>query len=441
LAPALQSQVAGAERFGAANERKKEDSVMNNQMYVSRKVIQAAVGFGVAWVFGISLLVSGCAKSSPTATATPIVDGLSLVDGKMQGAALLQNAQGVALGKTVKQTLFARLFGIASAEALPFNGQWDAPGTVNGLNWTPVSIKEYLGESLDSGFVNPNGANVTVFGRFRNSVRMLCAIDLIVPNKDPSGLPANGTYSVTIPVGPGTELSQKCKGFENEKPQTITGTVTVSTPSPSTYYDKALVLTTSGGGSAPDSMPLLLKLDAQTIRIATAEIEDDHDARNRSFLEYDKATDVLRFEYLSQGFDANSGVELHRIYIDGQAEQAFLLSDSGGDGVGGYSGYVRFTAAGNPNDANRTSIAVSVGFDQQAGGNNVADLNACAKASDGSILADDSLACQVTGQPISSATAIDASFAAHATSADITLDASMTISFHDASDVYTAVSQ
>jgi hypothetical protein len=392
---------------------------------------------------GLMMLVAGiatgCAKTPAKSSAnsdTPVVAGsIATVDQKMQGAALLQNAQGLALGKYQKTGMLAQLFGISSVEALPFNGQWDQNSSVNGLNWQPVSIKEYLGQSLDSNFVNPNGSNNTVFGRFRSTARMLCAFDYLIPQRDANQLPADGTYSLTLKVGPGTQLSEKCAGFENEAANSFSVTITVSTPADTSVYMKKIEL----GGINQGGMGAYLTVNDKFIRIAGFEIESAT-GRSRDLMEYDRANDVLRFEYLSQQFASDGGAELQRIYIDGKNEKALLLSYSGTSAQSNFQLNFRFIAAGSPVDAKRTSIAVSVGVL----GQQIADqegLNACINATNGSLMTDDSLDCQTTGIDITTASGIAASFSAHNQASDITVSETMTPAFHDATDFATAVSQ
>jgi hypothetical protein len=386
----------------------------------------------------VAATVTGCAKqkSGASASSSPIASSISVVDKKMQGAALLQNAQSLALGKFQKPSLMTKLFGVASVEAVPFNGKWDQSGTVNGLNWSPVSIKEYLGQSLDSNFVNPNGATNTVFGRFRSTARMLCAIDYLIPKRDQNNLPADGTYALNFSVGPGTDLSNKCSGFANEPVKNFDASITVSTPADSSVYMKKIDF----GGINQAGMGAYITVNDKAVRIAGYEVQDNgHVGRSRTLLDYDRINDVVRFEYLSQQFDLNSGVELQRIFIDGKNEKAFLLGHSGGSTGQGNIG-LHFIAAGSPVDAKRQSIAVSVGVL----GQQIADqegLNACADASNGNIISDDSLDCQVTGIDVAGATGIAASFTVHAQPSDLDVSETMTPAFHDASDFATAVSQ
>ncbi len=401
----------------------------------AKKIVSMAMIGATAFAVGACAPKVQTSLTDPTSstTNTPVMaSSVNTVGQKIQGAAFLTQAQGLALGKPVKPTFLEQFFGINTAEADPFNGIWDQAGSVLGLNWQQVSIKEYLGEALNSHFVNPNGANVTAFGRFNSSVGQLCALGIALAEQGVTGIPADGQYPFTIDIGPGTKVSSQCEGFSNSPAMSLTGTLSVSTPSDTSVYMKKLELLNAGMN--PGFM--YLTYSDQWIRIASIEHNDQFLESNRTIAEYDRVNNIVRFEYLSQSFQQGSAAEFHRIYMDGTNNVGYIISHTGGTDSNGHSQYLHFAASGTPSDATRQTVAISVGIKgQQSGLADSEGLDACVNASNGAITNDGSLVCQTTGFEVSTATAIAPSISKHAQESDITLTPTMQIPFQNVGEL------
>ncbi len=383
---------------------------------------------------------SGCAKlkkEPESSSSTGIADSLDTVQVKMEGASLIGNPEA---NPSSRQALQISDKGGSTLRSL--QSAWETPGTINGLGWKQVSIKEQIGQAMDPKFTNPNGANITVFGRFKNAVRILCALDFMIKEKDENGMPKDGIYQAQLTLRAGSEVARRC-GFEDVgEEREMSLTIAVQEPASTAVYSKQIIINMEG---MENPFTFYLKMDSEAIRVATieAQVSDSRNFASRTLVDYDRVKDVLRFEYLSQGFSADSGNELERIFIDGKAKKGYLLSHYGTSAASHFQQNFQFLASGSPVDAERQSVAVSVGYlGQQAdNGAAISDLNACVNPVDGSIQVDDSLNCQLTGFPISRATGIQASFDAHATAGDLKADEATSIRFHNETDVHTAVSQ
>ncbi len=382
----------------------------------------------------IASMTSGCSSNKADSGSQSVVNSsIKQIDSAMEKAALLANPNVSAYrSSSSKDLMFAILFGVTQAKATAFQGLWDQ-SYINGLDWNMVSPKEYLKQALNSDFKNPNNANTTAFGRLKNTTRMICAFDTLIPAKDANGLPANGTYDLQVDLSPNGPLAQNCSGFENEENKVKEIQVKVSTPDDSSVYMKKFTIMIDGRES---QMVGYITVNDGFIRIAGAEDQSpERDDKSRTLLEFDRTADVLKFEYLSQGFDVNSGVELERILIDNRAEKAYIMMHQGSFVAQAQpEHYVQFIAAGTPVDANRTQIAVSFGYKGQANQPDLANLNACVDVNTESIAADDTLNCQVNGLNVSDASAITDSFVKHVSSADITIDDLMKVPFNDVAE-------
>jgi hypothetical protein len=261
--------------------------------------------------------------------------------------------------------------------------------------------------------------------------------------------------------------------------------VVISAVTGSSYYTKEITLTPPGN-PGPTHMWMGLDLSAGTLHFMQLEDQAGSTGRNavdRSILSASglnsAATTVLLYEYASMGFTGirNSGpscwsgsqwncdYELHRMYINGATDVAYILTNNSPPGdasgtTGAPTSYVQYTGAAKPIElASCTSsscsqtLALSMGLLGQNNANGTsatttADYNGCVNASTRVISTDNSLSCSLTGVSINSGNTsgvieLSRQFYGGLTSGAPSIltntNGNTTLSFTGASDIYTAV--
>lgn len=265
---------------------------------------------------------------------------------------------------------------------------------------TPVHPKEWMGYQLDPSAVRENGSAINVFGRFDSAMRIGCAVMNLVTVDSSTGYPTDGSHTITFTSTSQEIMTSKC-GFDSDEVSGMTGlsiSLTVTTPSDTTYYDKKIVFTLptemSGG-----TQNFYMRVNSSAINILTSETNSN--GINRTIVALDRTNDVLRVEYFSGGSTTSGGFNFYRLYYDATNDQGRLFgyesdaSDSGG---------IRYTLSGKPSTGAEAALSMDLkGWG--SGGSWDKNYKACVTMSTGAIATDDSLSCagSVTGTDIDDA--------------------------------------
>ena len=325
---------------------------------------------------------------------------------------------------------------------------------------------------------------MTPFGRLQLATQVGCIIGNLVPSNlvDTDGLPKVGTFSITFPTDKNSTIYKSssqggCNMTYNTDPANgpvAGGTLAITVAAvTSTNFTKSMSTTVG------NSMKMYLKLDSSNGVFNFMQAEDQ---RNGGRYAADRLavlmsglngtnTTQIRMEYISlnsnnssgssngvtscTGVGSNCSFEIHRIFIDETKDQGYVLSTNGT--------YVNSTflpqfaleaaAAGRPVELNACTDAVCaenialsvnpIGQSTAASGSftSTGDYNGCVSAKDGTLKTDGTLACNVTGTTISSATAINGILSVYGADPIATLlgntSENNSISFTGASDIYT----
>lgn len=365
--------------------------------------------------FGL-LLLAGCGTTN---TAGPsFTSSLSLVSTKISKTADI-------IGESTRQ---------ASASRIGFGSEWTQAGGVNALsNDGTETLQAWMSHMFDPSFVNSNSAKVTFAGRISNGLSVLCFIANAGITADASGLPADGSHTVTVTAAMATACGLTREGSD------IVGqsiTLAVSTPTDTTIYDKIFSASLPGSEDCP--FKFQAKATATDVNIASAEDQncEDRNQASGSIFRYNSATQISRFTYTSQNFDSGSrGFEFYRGVLDEAADEAYVLGIYGGTTDGTLSSYIAFTAAGKPTAGG--TAALSVRTLAQSIDSNM--KNGCINTSTNALGTDDTLTCTLTGTDIDTAfPVINSTKSANtAISSIYDIGATTDLRFTSHSDIYT----
>lgn len=353
------------------------------------------------------------------------------------------------------------------------NGTVSVPGV--------ESLTNYMGQALDPGFENSNGASITVFGRMKNAQMVLCVMGQALPaaSIDTDGLPVLGTVTLSFPSDTSNVVYQAtssggCGVSSSLAGQSVPLTVTAAS---SANYAKQISM------SLQNPIVMWLKLDASAGVFNFMSVEDQRPsgryAVDRTIVNITgigtSGSQTVRYEYVGLGSASSDSTscyangwkcdyEFHRVFIDQTANTAYLLSndsppgDSSG-GTGAPTQYVQYTAAGSPNSLSSCSagstcsatLALSFTAAGQSDASGVYpsagnEYDGCVNAASRVLSDDGSLACDLTGVPVlasggASAT-IESTREVYVGDVVATLltntTASTTLAFTNGSDMYTA---
>ena len=266
---------------------------------------------------------------------------------------------------------------------------------------TPIiSIKEYMGKQFNSELTRPNGSPINVFGRIKNALEIFCAFGSLDLPLDADGYPENGDHAVifTTAVMEGLAAEDSCNiSFEKNEAgdytmldQTITLNVTDTTDT--SIYDKKLSI-----DMGANEMSFYMRYNDNVINIVSTEknISGDNAGHEyRTIIQHDIDGDILRAEYISApGISENDYLYFYRLYMTSTEARVLAFK---GKGTSVDTEHIAYSAAGTLEDSTTTSaLSVSISEEKNAasGGAGFSDLNACINRMDGSVDADDAVAC------------------------------------------------
>lgn len=221
----------------------------------------------------LSFLVTSCGSSGGSGSSTT-TNPNSLVDG--------YNALLLAANKMTK-------LAPSSSAVSAFSSDWDSTtlGFVDERTSTPTSPKEWMGIQLSPDAQrSDNSSYISMFGRLKNSLGILCVIgyqyEKAGNSLDANSYPNNGTYSLTIAAADLTTIQSKCDiDVSNAAGSAIS--ITVSTPTSTTLYDKKVTMVMPGGAPTDTQTYYYKNTDAVT-NVAFAEVKTDHVSRSLAHL-------------------------------------------------------------------------------------------------------------------------------------------------------------
>lgn len=247
--------------------------------------------------------------------------------------------------------------------------------TYNGVVLNPsveVTIKDYIGMSLDSSFSrcsSGSGANETykptIFGRLSNAVDIIGYLDRFLP-RDSSGVYTNGEGTAVI----------------NVEGNSITVFYDVADAAVTTYYDKAIAVRGYLDGNLSQQVfanLMWMRNDTTSLNFMFMEFGDYFDdsgsngsdgvieSTTYSVMAYNKSTGQMAFEYLqdsaSTGTSAstqptNPNMEMFRLFVASEGQEAQILSYVG-DSIPAGAEFTAFSVYGPNGDAS-TDATVSL---------------------------------------------------------------------------------
>lgn len=346
------------------------------------------VRFAASILAASSLLIMSCSeddKTDESSSTSAIISGITTANSKL-----------TATSDMIVPSASAASFKGIVAQSTKIDSVWTTSAGVNSLSNSGTStLKDWIGNMFDPSFVNSNSAKVTFAGRISNAMMVLCVLGAAGLPTDSTGLPSDGTHTATLTAA----MFTTCGDSSSSAMDGASISITVSTPSDTTIYDKEFSIGLPGAESCP--FKFLARANSSAVNIATAEDQscDGRDQASRSVVRYDASSGAFRFTYISQAFSgSSSGFEFYRGYYKQSTDEAYVLGFYGGDtnpsanSSANLNNYIGFSAAGRPTAGGTVAVSAKVK------GMTISDdvYNGCINSSDGSVASTtDTLACSL----------------------------------------------
>ena len=342
-----------------------------------------------------AIALTGCGEA-----AREVDDGIETIGAAL--TAVSSQLQGISsLG--YDDTLFSTKnlqklnpFNLSPLAGSAFGSNWTTVNTYSGdSSGTMVSPMTFMGQQLNPATVGGDGSGgsfqMTVFGRFDNSMMIACALGTI-GETGTGGYPANGEQTLTLDADNIELMVDECGMSESEAdsiasmdPDPAINIVTTDTTDDSTYDKKMVMTLPAGMGGAVQTF--MLRFNNDEVNILNVE---DGDYDSRTLVAFDVANKVVKVEYYSGGADS---FWYYRLFYDEENDQGRLVAS-----IGGASNYNRYTLAGRPDAGGTFALSYQSTFSGSH------DYIACVDASDGTIETDASLDCTVDGTDLADVT-------------------------------------
>lgn len=271
--------------------------------------------------------------------------------------------------------------------------------TNDGSNCNPgnVSLMEWMGHEFEPDAVRCNGSSINVFGRVKQATMVLCAVLQTQSAASSADLPASGVTTLTFDAATIGTMVSVCglPAADASMLTGVTGTLTISTPSDTSTFDRKIEISIAGGEIQND---VYLKYDASG-SAAVATNENNDNGTTRTIMKYNASTQVLQGEYVSRSAGvAPQPVYVHRVFMDNVNNSARIYSriDDG-------TNTIEYNVSGHPTVSSAVAFAVGVtgyGFGAPISG------EACVNPETGSITTDNTTTCgSFSSVAVASATA------------------------------------
>jgi hypothetical protein len=322
-------------------------------------------------------LLSNCSKSNST-TASTDVDNLIT---QTYSSVTLQASK--ASGEVGTVLTSSSVSDISILAAPSFGADWDTNLNLpnSETNVGSITAKQYMGLQLTPSAVRDNGSAINAFGRLNQALRIFCAVGVASGMMgiavDSSGYPTNGTHVITFTTAIANQIKSQCNLDIGSDDIGTSFNLTVADSSNS--FDKSFTFDNF-------QQTYLIRATSTEVNIATGEVNDNGVSVSRTVVFWNKTTQVMRMEYVSDpGVHAsgNNGLYGYRLYFDEANDEAQLFTYEGPDD--NLSQGIRYILAGKPNGGD----AFSFSFRNQ----NIAAgalVEACINSSTGAIITDGS---------------------------------------------------
>lgn len=239
----------------------------------------------------------------------------------------------------------------------------------------PVTIKDYVGMSLDPNFErcsSGSGASETykptIFGRLSGAIEIIGYLDSFLP-RNGLGVYTNGEGTANITV----------------EGNAITVYYDVQDAAVTTYYDKSVGVRGYLNGNLSQQVfanLMWIRNNSTNLNFMFMEFGDyfadngtngtdgEIDSTSYTVMAYNKTTGEMGFEYVSDSAESgvaastqpvNPNIEIFRFYVAGEGLEGQILSFAG-DSASAGTNYMAFSVYGPNGDAS-TSATVSVNYD------------------------------------------------------------------------------
>ena len=326
------------------------------------------------------------------------------------------NSDGTSTGGSLKVSTIAAGYllidrqinsGKLSSGLVTDSDENNAKTSVDSSLWS-VGLKSYFGAALNP--TSPDGANAVMYTWKKKSL-IMCYISHLTQGiaKEADKLtPVDGTFTVTVTKGMSDLIGANCGGDWDDNAIGENFTMTFSTPTDKSYYDKKLTL---------DEMPeftAFFRVSPTVIRFAFFEAvsfsESDVTAVGYNRILTEISTDnVLRFESVYRGFTdvtyyTNSVLRFSNDSVKDESRIYYYNDDLASDTEGHPEEQISFTAVGKPLALGTLAFSFSSkNFSDGIEITNldVTDSSSCVNMSTGAIATNNSLSCTLAGVVVS----------------------------------------
>lgn len=335
--------------------------------------------YSVGLLAVISLALSACSSGSSGGGSTYVSNLVTNTYSEVVAQA--EKASGDA-GDVLSGAVAIQKKDFVTLAAPNFGAAWETTDVMNNpiTNSGLITVKEYMGTQLDPSALNNDNSSVNVFGRLNTALGIFCAVGvgagMMGVSVDADGYPENGAHTITFSAAIKAQMNSQCGMDVSDIPDGESMVMTVT--SSSGNYAKQFTFNTF-------NQTYLVKSTATEVNIATGEIHDNGTAVSRTVVFWNKTTDIMRVEYISDpgtGFTpGQAGLYAYRMYYDEALDEAQIFTYEGPDNNAPAA--TRYILAGKPS----TGDALSLSF-KQGNVESGSKLEACVNASTGAIITD-----------------------------------------------------
>jgi len=255
--------------------------------------------------------------------------------------------------------------------------KYDGTGACSAYN-VNVNLKDWMGYQFDENAERCNTSSINIFGRVKQSLGIFCAISYAIgASATSAAIPAQSKV-ITFDAATKAAMKSSC-GLTVGGADGTTMTLEISHPTGGTYDTKFVI----PDMSSRDPQDVYMSYTGTSFKIASNEANSN--GRQRVLVDLDTSANSLRAEYISR--NTSGGIYIHRLFYDGAADSARVMSQESGTGAE----YRRYVVSGKPSST--TAVDVGLSFDLTGNISNPTftgdyDREACINKNTGSISTD-----------------------------------------------------